>query len=174
MTDRDCREVLLDFLYDRGVFASAKEFEGPEASTKPNLFIAFHRKLSEPDQAMMNLQLMAALMGKDEELARFGGIFLQLLLAVLRRSSANGLEAFQPSLLQELRDPAKQQGWLRGSEESPDFRRDWRYAVGLIRILRSLGSPEVIEIASEMATLARSPEFRNKLEEILADDPRPR
>jgi hypothetical protein len=168
MIDRS-RDALLDFIYDRGAFAAAGELDGMAVSQKPDLFVSYYHDLGDPERATMNAMLISALLGSDKDLAKFGGIVLILILAVLQRTSATGLEVFRPELLQELDNPKRRQSWLEELDHSAEFRQDWRYPLGIIRILGAFRTPEVLAKAGEMARLTRSSEFRQKLEEFIAD-----
>lgn len=173
MKDQSCNK-LWDFIYDRGAFASAEELEGMAVSQKPDLFVTHYLKLPAAEREAMNACLMSALLGKDKELGKFGGIVLVLVLAVLQRTPGTGFEAFQSELIQELENPERHQAWLQERNESSDFRRDWRYALGILRILAALQTPGVVEIATTMAKSARTDEFRRKLEEIAVTDSKSR
>jgi hypothetical protein len=161
------RRTLLDFIYDRGEFCANESLEGMEASQKSDLFVEHYAKLSQDERGEMNGCLVSALLGRNEETAKFSGIMVLLILSLVRRVPRTGLDAFELDLIQELRNPRLNQSWLQKSEEIEDFRRNWRYALGIINILNELRVPAVRSIVMELASATQSERFQYKLNEVL-------
>jgi hypothetical protein len=166
MTLDECRGTLLDFFYDRRSFKQGESLEGMAVSEKSSLFIDYYRQLSEADRAVMNQFLISSFLGKDQQTRRFIGLIAVLLTALVKRVNSTGLEVFQAELLGILRDPERKQAWLSQTTPGADFERDWRYPLAIINILDALQSPSVKGIAKEMASAARSEQFRKRLSEI--------
>lgn len=168
MTENECCAVLLDFIFDRGIFGSAAELEGMAVSQKPDVFVEYYSRLSGADRLMVNACLISSLVGKIPQTERFAGILVMVVLALVDRIPETGLESFQSELLEELNNPKVRDSWLEGCEGESDFRRNWRYALGMINILNKLHVSEVRTVAAGLAASTRSSWFREKLNEILS------
>jgi hypothetical protein len=169
MTPKECQKELLDFIHDRGRFKSGRKLEGMAVSEKPILFVDYYVTLSEIDRRTMNTCLIYSLLGKDEQTKTFIGITAMVLGALVDRVDGTGLDAFQSELMHVLQDPQKRSMWVDRLGPSSDFREDWRYPLSIMNILSKLNINGVREIAIDMASVAKSQQFRMRLSEIAAN-----
>jgi hypothetical protein len=173
MTNQDCRQTILDFIYDRGPFRCTEDLTGHAVSRKPHFFVDYYRRLASPDRAVMNRCLISILLGRDEELNQFVGIVLMVVVYITAQIDGTGLEDYRTDLLDVLKDPKRRESWDNEVDQNPNFFQDWRYAMGLVNILIALQTPGISALVEEMAASSQSHKFRKGLEKTVANQEKP-
>jgi hypothetical protein len=74
----------------------------------------------------MNGCLISALLGRDEELGKFGGIILMVILDIAIQIDRTGLENYRIDLLDVLKDPERRESWDNEVDQNPHFFEDRR------------------------------------------------
>lgn len=174
MENQNLLEEILDFCAREGRFREARELAGMAASGIPGLFFNYFDNLSEMDKIETARILVLGALDREEQLSEYLPVCGYLLLALCARGYQTYLKDSLGLIETEYQSPNNLRVWLVAGDSTPpaagaQFKKQWRYAIWLRKILGYFHSPAVVEVDRAILDASVSNRFKEALRQASLD-----